>query len=233
VPYGKDAQLVLGYRGLLELGYRSGQVKTVDAFLIREGDTFRKRWDPDRGLVFDWEPMSDDAPPVGAIAFVVTTQGGLLWEHMTKDQILARRPERWQGTPWASWPDPMWLKTVLKSLYKRVRLSADDNSLSLAVESDETVQRRVEVPGMEPEHLVEHVPVAGSRPAVSNARNFQREGTTPAGIASRQLRADYREHRTGQVTDEELRCPECGATRRTPETLRVHRWLAHDVRAAA
>jgi hypothetical protein len=30
------------------------------------------------------------------------------------------------------------------------------------------------------------------------------------------------------LTDDHLPCPECGIFRRTPETLRVHRWLAHD-----
>jgi hypothetical protein len=28
-------------------------------------------------------------------------------------------------------------------------------------------------------------------------------------------------------------CPECSAPRRTAETLRVHRWIAHGVRTAA
>lgn len=36
-----------------------------------------------------------------------------------------------------------------------------------------------------------------------------------------------------RVPDEALTCPDCGETRRTPETLRVHRWLAHGVESAA
>lgn len=58
--------------------------------------------------------------------------------------------------------------------------------------------------------------------------------------ADRELRAAYQAAqstpRRGQPDHRILDggpCPECGAERRTAETLRVHRWLAHDVRLAA
>lgn len=156
VPYGNQATLVLGYKGVVELFYRTGQVRTVDAFLVREGDVFRKRWDPDRGRVFDWEPASDDGKPIGAVAYVITTAGGLLWEYLTEAEILQRRPAQWTNGPWRTWPDQMWLKTVLKALPRKVRMASDDQSLALAVEVDQTVQRRV--PGLA-QNVVGRVPV--------------------------------------------------------------------------
>lgn len=151
-----EAQLVLGYKGLLELAYRSGQLKAVDAFIVRDDDLFVERWDPDRGRIFDWTPGDRKANPVGAVAYVVNTQGGLLWEYLTEEEIHQRRPARWQNTPWSTWPDQMWMKTAMKSLFRRVRLSADD--VALAIEADQTVQRRI--PGLD-DHVVEHVPVQG------------------------------------------------------------------------
>lgn len=156
VPYGQEATFVLGYKGAVELFYRTGQVKKVDAFLIREGDVFEPGWDLREGRVFKWVPGNPDGKPVGAVAYVVTTNGGLVWEHMTEAEILKRRPSRWTNTPWSTWPDQMWMKTVLKALTRKVRMSADDLSLQLAIESDETVQRKV--PGL-PELEVSRLPV--------------------------------------------------------------------------
>jgi hypothetical protein len=45
-------------------------------------------------------------------------------------------------------------------------------------------------------------------------------------------RREYDRQRRERIRDEALFCPECEARRSTPETLRVHRWLAHDVRTA-
>lgn len=166
VPYGSEATLVLGYRGIVELMYRTGQVQKVDAFLVREHDVFRQRWDPQHGRVFDWEPGAQEAKPVGAVAYAVMTNGGLIWQHMTEEQILKRRPAKWTNTPWATWPDEMWLKTVLKALPRTVRTSSDD--LSLAIEADQTVQRRI--PGVE-HHVVARVPVEGAQAEAPTARD--------------------------------------------------------------
>lgn len=160
VPYGSEATLVLGYRGVVELMYRTGQVQKVDAFLVREDDRFQIRWDPMHGRVFDWEPGRQDARPVGAVAYVVMTNGALMWQHMTEAEILKRRPAKWTRTPWETWPDEMWLKIVVKALPRTVRTSSDD--LSLALEADQTVQRRL--PGVE-HHVVARVPVEADQPA--------------------------------------------------------------------
>ena len=176
VPYGKEATFVLGYKGVVELFYRTGQVRTVDAFLIREGDLFRKRWDPDRGRVFDWEPESDDATVIGAVAYVITTSGALLWEHMTEAELVKRRPTQWTNGPWRTWPNEMRLKTVLKALPRKVRMASDDQSLQLAVDADQTVQRRL--PGLS-EHAVERVPVQGELAATGAPERPQEPADAP------------------------------------------------------
>lgn len=54
-------------------------------------------------------------------------------------------------------------------------------------------------------------------------------------MQSAELRAARRAYRNEHdyalgdvVPDDAHPCPDCGVTRRTPETLRVHRKLAHD-----
>lgn len=52
----------------------------------------------------------------------------------------------------------------------------------------------------------------------------------PAPFSDRDFRAA---HRAATALDGVCRdCPECSAHRRTAETLRVHRWIAHNVREA-
>lgn len=165
VPYGQEATFVLGYRGLVELFYRTGQITKVDAFLIREGDRFERKWDLAHGRVFDWAPGgNDEAPWVGVVAYVLTRDGEILWEHLTKAEVLKRRPTKWTKGPWETWEEQMVLKTGLKALQRTVRQSTDDRSLQFAITADETVQRRVS--GVE-EHVVERVPVQGELPVAA------------------------------------------------------------------
>ena len=42
VPYGKECQLILGYRGMIDLARRSGQVLSLNAYAVREGDDFKE-----------------------------------------------------------------------------------------------------------------------------------------------------------------------------------------------
>lgn len=43
VPYKHECQFVLGYKGMVELAYRSGVVKDLDADVVHEGDAFEWR----------------------------------------------------------------------------------------------------------------------------------------------------------------------------------------------
>ena len=38
IPYGRECQLVIGYKGLMELARRSGQIKSIEARAVFEGD---------------------------------------------------------------------------------------------------------------------------------------------------------------------------------------------------
>lgn len=164
VPYGKEATLVVGYRGFVDLFYRAG-ARSVEWFLVREGDHFRIASDAVHGFGYQWAPpdgQPDDSRPwTGAVAQVVTASGAIVWEFMSRDQIEARST----NTPiWRQWPEEMALKTVLRRLVKRAPASVE---LAQAVEADETVQRQVE--GLA-EPIAEHVPVEGPKPAAPKPR---------------------------------------------------------------
>lgn len=156
VPYGREAQLIVGVRGFVELFYRAG-ARSVRADIVREGDTIDRSTDPSGRVVIRWvdaEPMNPDRPAIGALATVVLASGEPLQELMSKDQILKRKPRTSKSGPWSDWEDEMWKKTVLRQCAKTARLSSDD--LALAIEADQTITT-----GIDDNASRKHVPVVG------------------------------------------------------------------------
>lgn len=156
VPYGREAQLIVGVRGFVELFYRAG-ARSVRADIIREGDTIDRQTDDTGRVVIRWtdaEPLNPDRKAVGALATVVLASGEPLQELMSKDQILKRKPRTSRNGPWTDWEDEMWKKTVLRQCAKTARLSSDD--LALAIEADQTITT-----GIEADATRKHVPVLG------------------------------------------------------------------------
>lgn len=131
VPYGKDASLQIGYRGLITLAHRSRRVASICAVLVRDGDKFKIKQGTDRGIEHD--PID---PPGKAwthvYAVVQYRGGGTDFEIMTRDQVLGHRnrfsPEwksRGESSIWGQHEEPMAMKTVLRKLLKRCPIGVD------------------------------------------------------------------------------------------------------------
>jgi recombination protein RecT len=139
VPFGREATLIVGVRGFVELFYRAG-AKMVRADIIREGDSLTRGTDPTGRVLVEWTdaaPMNPDRPAIAALATVILASGEILQELMSREQILKRKPRNSRSGPWTEWEDEMWKKTVLRQCAKTARLSSDD--LALAIEVDQTI----------------------------------------------------------------------------------------------
>jgi recombination protein RecT len=143
-----EAQASIGYRGLLKLARRSGEIKSVFAEVVREGDTFKYA----RGIDADeFEHRAaednDDAPLTHAYAIVRYMNGGADFTVLTRRQIERHRASsdsyRSESarpySPWVQWEEDMWKKTAIRDLAKRMPMSAeaaravntDDRALTL------------------------------------------------------------------------------------------------------
>lgn len=139
VPYGREAQLIVGVRGFIELFYRAG-ARSVRADVIRDGDVLSQSTDDTGKVVIRWEsadPLDSDRPLTGVLATVILSSGGVLQHVMSRKEIDARRPRTSKSGPWSDWYEEMAKKTVLRQLAKTARLSSDD--LAAAVELDQTI----------------------------------------------------------------------------------------------
>lgn len=143
-----ECQPSYGYRGLLKLARRSGQIKTVYAEVVREGDDFEYRRDLD-GDVLRYTPsdeIEEGRNLTHAFAVVRYLNGGADFVVLSRAAVEAHRAmsDSWKGkgrdfSPWTKWPEEMWKKTALRQLAKMMPLEAeaeqatmtDERSLSL------------------------------------------------------------------------------------------------------
>lgn len=143
IPYGKQVQFQIGYKGLLELAQRSGKIKTLYAHEVRENDTF----DIDYGLnqTLTHKPLlkGDRGEVIGYYAVYHLDTGGNSFIFMTKDEVLEhakRFSKTYSSGPWQTDFDAMAKKTVIKQLLKYAPLSIE---LQKATSMDETVKTEI------------------------------------------------------------------------------------------
>lgn len=145
---GRDICLpIIGYQGFIKLVLRSEMVKTVQSFMVREGDDFTYGANAERGMFFEWQPrdFEEDRPWTGVVAVAKMRDGGTTWSYLTREQVLARRPHYWdKGTPWQTHEDEMAKKTAVRALVKYLPKSTE---LGKALESDD--QKAVHVKGLD------------------------------------------------------------------------------------
>lgn len=127
-----EAQLMIGYRGLLKLARRSGTIETIYAEVVREGDQFE--WS--RGLdrdVLEHTPGDGTGELTHAYAVARYKGGGYSFMVLNRAQVEARRnlSDSWKSqtarpySPWTKWPEQMWRKSAIRSLVPFLDLSPD------------------------------------------------------------------------------------------------------------
>lgn len=138
VPYGKSATLIVGYRGMVELAYRSERVRSIAVHVVYPGDTFSYRFGTAPEI--DHVPVAAcdrEAPePTHAYAVVETVWGGTLLDVMPIEDIerIRERSRSRDRGPWVTDYDQMCCKTVLRRLFKITPCSTE---LQRAVTLDE------------------------------------------------------------------------------------------------
>lgn len=134
-----DCQFQLGYKGLIDLAYRSGEVSTIQAHVVYENDDF--------DFSFGLEPALHHVPakgkrgnPTYVYAMFRTKDGGFGYDVMSIEDVRehARKfSKSADNGPWKTNFEEMAKKTVLKRVLKYAPLKSD---FVRAVAQDETIK---------------------------------------------------------------------------------------------
>ena len=124
-----EVQFQIGYKGLLDLAYRSGEVDIIQAHIVYENDTFECEYGLNPTLKHI-PADSDRGEPIKVYAVFKTKTGGYGFEVMSMDDV-RRHAEKYSQayksgySPWKTNFEEMAKKTVLKKVLKYAPMKSD------------------------------------------------------------------------------------------------------------
>lgn len=133
LPYNNhgtmEAQFQLGYKGLIDLAYRSGEVEVIQAHVVYENDDFTCEYGLEPKLTH--KPADHDrGEAIKVYAVFKTKSGGFGFEVMSMDDVrrhAAKYSKAYSSSfsPWKTNFEEMAKKTVLKRILKYAPLKSD------------------------------------------------------------------------------------------------------------
>lgn len=147
-----EAQFQLGYKGILEMGYRSDTITEIYAEKVKKGDDIDWQKGTEKYIHHREHPDKWEFDKNGELiithyyAIYKTTKGGMAFVIWTKDMIMQHKnryspaSRKDAFSPWSSAEDLMAQKTVLKDVMRYASLSEKDRRI---LSADETVKREI------------------------------------------------------------------------------------------
>ena len=140
----QECQFQHGYKGLIDLAYRSGEVEVVQAHIVYENDDFSYEYGLEPKLVH--KPASSNrGEAILVYAMFKTKQGGFGFEVMSMDDVKSHAAKYSKAysssfSPWKTNFEEMAKKTVLKRVLKYAPLKTD---FIRGISQDETIKTEI------------------------------------------------------------------------------------------
>ena len=124
-----EAQFQLGYKGLIDLAYRSGEVEVIQAHVVHENDDFECEYGLDPKLPHK-PAASNRGEPIKVYAVFKTESGGFGFEVMSMEDVRkhAAKYSKSYGSGYSPWKtnfEEMAKKTVFRSVFKWLPISIE------------------------------------------------------------------------------------------------------------
>ena len=142
VPYKGEIKMMAGYRGLISLARRSGEITSINAEIVYANDTF----DLVLGVApkVTHKPMLDGPRGEPKLAYMVANfkDGGHHFEWMTMEEIMSIKArssavQSGKKTPWDTDRDEMIRKTVIRRGWKYLPMSIEMQTAQLIESANE------------------------------------------------------------------------------------------------
>jgi len=125
--YGKQAAYMPMVSGMIARLYRSGEIKSINCRVVREGDEFTPDVTP--GVPLRHVLASGKGPITHVYCIIQTRAGGEYREIMFKEEINRHKAVASTKYVWDKWPEAMARKTVLRQACKLLDLSSNDRRM--------------------------------------------------------------------------------------------------------
>lgn len=130
IPYGKDLQFIIDYRGATKLmkQYSIKPVADIFADVVRQGDNYQ-RWSENGEWHYKFEPIPfNGGAVIGAFAVCKFTDGTIMIEELDKAELekVRSKSKMSNGMAWKDFTNEMYKKTAIHRLKKRIPLSFDN-----------------------------------------------------------------------------------------------------------
>ena len=123
-----ECQFQIGYKGLIELLRRSGQLSDIYSYVVYKNDDFEITYGLSRDLKHK-PNFSDRGEIIGFYAVAILKDGAKAFEYMTKEEIIKHEEKYRKGSykndVWNKNFEEMSQKTVVKKLLKWLPISVE------------------------------------------------------------------------------------------------------------
>ena len=147
IPYKGQVSFQIGYKGLIDLVTRKGEVLTIVAKEVRQGDVFHYEYGRNEDLKHIPAPHDQRGEITHFYAYAHLKNGAFTFDVMHVSEIEQVRDEhsqayKWdnKGSIWVKHYEAMAKKTVIKRLIKYLPISVETQN---AVAHDETVRKDI------------------------------------------------------------------------------------------
>ena len=140
-----EVQLIIGYKGFVELVNRSGKASVLNAEVVYSNDQFQY----EQGLnpILRHIPSSGNrGEKIGVYCIAKNLLANeKVFVYLQKDEVEKIKKSSKAGdndySPWKTWPEEMWKKSAVKRITKLLPLSAEEQQ---AISADETIKTKID-----------------------------------------------------------------------------------------
>lgn len=139
IPYGTTVTFILGYRGMIDLARRSGQIVSINAHEVYENDLFELEYGIEEKLVHR-PSLGERGAILGVYSVAKLVGGGYQMDWMSRNDVekIRERSKAGRSGPWVSDWAEMAKKTVVRRMFKYLPISIE---VQKAVAMDEAADR--------------------------------------------------------------------------------------------
>ena len=149
IPYynskikASECQFQIGYKGMIDLCNRSGEIKNIEAHIVYENDEFDFEYGLESKLKH--KPcMNNKGKAIWVYALYRLNNGGYGFEVMSVEEAMEhgrKYSKSFNNSPWQTQPEEMMKKTVLKKVLKYAPVRSDFVRGTVADESVQNMEK--------------------------------------------------------------------------------------------